>query len=79
MVDGIPLVAMEAAGSGQTDELAASLAGYESRSPEERARALIDLLQSFMEGDEEEQRETFQFLKKAIDEDRTSYRRRFSD
>ena len=48
--------------------------------PEERAKrnaALIAVLDSFMEGDENEQRETGEFLMKALDEDRPSYRKLF--
>jgi len=44
--------------------------------PEERERILF-ALDALLEGDEEEQRETFAFLKKALDEDRPSYRRLF--
>jgi hypothetical protein len=46
----------------------------ESRSIEETVRSLRKLL----EGDEEEQRETFSVLKKALDEDRSSGRKLFS-
>jgi len=34
-------------------------------------------LKSLLEGDEEEQRETFEYLKQALDEDRPSNRRLF--
>lgn len=44
--------------------------------PEERER-ILRALDALLEGDEEEQRETFAFLKKALDEDRPSYRRLF--
>ena len=44
------------------------------RSIEEALAALRTLL----DGDEQEQRETFAFLKKALDEDRLSYRKLFS-
>jgi hypothetical protein len=44
---------------------------------EERTRVLR-ALDALLEGDEEEQRETFDFLRKALDEDRPSYRRVFS-
>jgi hypothetical protein len=47
-----------------------------SLQPEERERALR-ALDALLEGDEEEQRETFAFLKKALDEDRPSYRKLF--
>ncbi len=42
----------------------------------ERERILYTL-DALLEGDEEEQRETFACLKKALDEDRPSYRRLF--
>jgi len=44
--------------------------------PEERER-ILRALDGLLEGDEEEQRETFAFLKQALDEDRPSYRRLF--
>jgi hypothetical protein len=43
----------------------------------ERNQAAIALLNSWMEEDEDEQRETFAFLKRALDEDRPSYRKLF--
>ena len=43
----------------------------------ERARKVALLDQLLEIGDEEEQRETFEFLKQAIDEDRLSDRKRF--
>lgn len=49
---------------------------------EARAQALAELLDSWVNcGEEEaqEQRETLAFLKKALDEDRPSYRKLFSD
>jgi excisionase family DNA binding protein len=49
-------------------------------SPEEQMRrnqAAREVLESFMEEDEEEQRETWEALKKALDEDRLSYRKLF--
>ena len=42
----------------------------------ERSLTLIDSLTEI--GDAEEQKETFEYLKAAIDEDRLSYRKRFS-
>ena len=44
--------------------------------PKERER-ILRALDALLEGDEEEQRETFAYLKKALDEDRPSYRRIF--
>ena len=46
----------------------------------EKNRPLIELLRSWRDADEEErqeQRETWEFLKKALDEDRLSYRKHF--
>jgi hypothetical protein len=40
-------------------------------------QALIQLLRSWREGDEQEQRSTLEYLKHAIDEDRTSNRKIF--
>jgi hypothetical protein len=42
----------------------------------ERKRILL-ALDVLLEGDEEEQRETFAYLKRALDEDRPSYRKLF--
>jgi hypothetical protein len=44
--------------------------------PAEREK-ILRALDALLEGDEEEQRETFAFLKKALDEDRPSYRKLF--
>jgi len=41
--------------------------------------AAIRLLRLWSEGDEQEQRETWEYLKRALDEDRLSYRRRFQE
>ena len=46
----------------------------------EKNQAAIDLIRSWREVDEDgrrEQRETWEFLKKALDEDRLSYRKLF--
>jgi hypothetical protein len=43
----------------------------------ESSQALIDLLNQWNEEDAEEQRETLEFLMKALDEDRPSYRKLF--
>lgn len=46
----------------------------------EKNRALAAILESWIqEGDEEEQRETWEFLRKALDEDRLSDRKLFPD
>ncbi len=48
--------------------------------PEERrrrARAAIAVLRSFREGDAEEQRETGEYLLRALDEDRPAHRKLF--
>ena len=42
----------------------------------ERER-ILRALDALLEGDEEEQRETFAYLKRALDEDRPSYRELF--
>ena len=50
----------------------------QSPTPEQRREALIELLRRWREeGDEEEQRETWEYLKKALDEDRLSDRKLF--
>ena len=43
----------------------------------EEVQSLIDLLRSWQEGDAEEQRETLEFLMRALDEDRMSARKLF--
>jgi hypothetical protein len=43
----------------------------------EEVQSLIDLLRSWQEGDADEQRETWEFLKTALDEDRMSDRKLF--
>jgi hypothetical protein len=53
----------------------------EERTPQQRREALVRLLASWREGDEEDlqdQRETGEFLRKALDEDRPGYRTFFS-
>jgi superkiller protein 3 len=45
----------------------------------ERIRRSLDLLDNLLEGDEEEQRQTFASLKKSLEENRLSNRRLFSD
>ena len=42
------------------------------------AQAAIALLKSFYQEDEEEQRETLEYLKQTLDEDRPTYRKLFS-
>lgn len=50
----------------------------EARVPDDRADGLVQLLQSWIdEGDEEEQRETLEYLIHALDEDRLSNRKLF--
>jgi hypothetical protein len=52
-----------------------SASSSESSTPPPINQAAIDLLRSWREeGDEEEQRETWEFLKQALDEDRLSNR-----
>ncbi|HBE27759.1 MAG TPA: hypothetical protein DDW25_02595 [Ktedonobacter sp.] len=43
----------------------------------QRNRALIQLLKSWREGDEQEQRSTWEYLKQALDKDRLSERKLF--
>ena len=43
-----------------------------------RNQAAIHVLESFYDGDEEEQRETLAFLRKSLDEDRLSDRKLFA-
>ena len=43
----------------------------------EKIEEFVGSLRALLDGDEEEQRETFSFLKKALDEDRPSSRRLF--
>jgi len=66
----------EAAGAGiPAEEYAArTLAASLQR---KRNQAAIRVLESFYDGDEEEQRETLDFLTQALDEDRLSDRKLF--
>ena len=43
----------------------------------QKNHALIQLLKSWREGDEEEQRNTWEYLRQALDEDRLSERKLF--
>ena len=43
----------------------------------QRLERVLHRLRALLEGDETEQRETFAYLQQAIDEDRTSSRKRF--
>lgn len=49
------------------------------KSPAQQAQieATVHSLRTMLEGDEQEQRETFEYLKQALDEDRPSYRSLF--
>jgi len=49
----------------------------ESASSQERIQATVCALRTLLEGDDEEQRETFAYLKQVLDEDRFSTRRLF--
>jgi hypothetical protein len=49
----------------------------ESVSAQERIQTTVRALRALLEDDEEEQRETFAYLKKVLDEDRFSPRRLF--
>jgi hypothetical protein len=68
--------------SGTSPEPSSSATAQEQppgRMSEEKAEALKELLRQWREeGDPEEQRETFEALKKAVDEDRLSDRKRFT-
>ena len=43
----------------------------------QKNHSLVQLLRSWREGDEQEQRSTWEYLKQALDEDRTSERKLF--
>jgi len=49
----------------------------QSITPSQKKRALIQLLRSWREGDEQEQRNTWEYLRQALDEDRLSERKLF--
>ena len=49
----------------------------QSAAQSQKNRALIQLLKSWREGDEQEQRSTWEYLKQALDEDRLSERKLF--
>lgn len=49
----------------------------QSIAPSQKNAALIQLLRSWREGDEQEQRNTWEYLKQALDEDRLSERKLF--
>lgn len=48
-----------------------------ARQAENETVAVLRSLRALLEGDEQEQRETFEYLRKALDEDRPSHRRLF--
>jgi hypothetical protein len=49
----------------------------QSITPSQKKRALIQLLRSWRESDEQEQRNTWEYLRQALDEDRLSERKLF--
>ena len=49
----------------------------EGANSQERIQTTVRALRALLEGDEEEQRETFAYLKQVLDEDRFSTRRLF--
>ncbi len=49
----------------------------QSAAQSQKNRALIQLLRSWREGDEQEQRNTWEYLQQALDEDRLSERKLF--
>jgi tetratricopeptide (TPR) repeat protein len=51
----------------------------EDQTQDQRIRDSLRLLSSLLEGDDQEQRETFAFLKQALEEDKLSNRRRFTE
>lgn len=59
--------------SNLTAEEASELAGQP-----ERIQAIVRSLRTLLEDDEQEQRETFAYLKQALEEDRPSKRKLFS-
>lgn len=52
-------------------------AALELASQPEKIRAAVRSLRTLLEGDKQEQRETFTYLKQALDEDRPSNRKLF--
>ena len=60
-----------------TLELPPEIAAASTRSLRERQEATIAALDSFMEQDEDEHRETLRLLRHALDEDRPAQRRVF--
>ena len=52
-------------------------AALELASQPEKIRAVVRSLRTLLEGDKQEQRETFAYLKQALDEDRPSNRKLF--
>jgi hypothetical protein len=49
----------------------------QNATPSQKSRALVQLLRAWREGDEQEQRSTWEYLKQALDEDRLSERKLF--
>jgi hypothetical protein len=49
----------------------------DTKAEKEKREAIACALRSLLEGDEKEQCETFEYLKKSIDEDRSSERKLF--
>ncbi|MDQ6659556.1 MAG: hypothetical protein M3Z24_01160 [Chloroflexota bacterium] len=56
--------------------IAGAICNY-NENPHQRNDALIQLLRSWREGDEQEQRDTWKYLQHALDEDRLSDRKLF--
>jgi hypothetical protein len=50
---------------------------HQSTAHTQRSRALVQLLRSWREGDEQEQQNTWEYLRQALDEDRLSERKLF--
>jgi hypothetical protein len=49
----------------------------EAKDQQARIQSVVRSLRTLLEGDEQEQRETFEYLKQVLDEDRPSNRRLF--
>ena len=69
-------LAYEPSGTASRNEIE-NRAHPQNATQSQKNRALIQLLRSWREGDEQEQRSTWEYLKKALDEDRLSERKLF--
>jgi len=62
----------ESAASSESESQAAQPSAYGAPLPPFDPEGAIAVLESFYEGDPEEQRETFEYLKRALNEDRAA-------